>query len=89
MKIRQQAVFALQNKFLKNMLNLLLLLNSKNSLFVLIKGFDRCMYNKTKHHGRKDFCQYCLQCFSNQTILEYHLKNCLAINHIKSFLLSE
>ena len=89
MKIRQQAVFALQNKFLKNMLNLLLLLNSKNSHFVLIKGFDRCMYNKTKHHGRKYFCQYCLQCFSNQTILESHLKNCLAINHIKSFLLSE
>ena len=88
MKIRQQVVSALQNKFLKNMLNSLLLLNSKNFHFVLIKGFDRRMY-KTKHHGRKDFCQYCLQCFSNQTILESHLKNCLAINHVKSFLLSE
>ena len=63
MKIRQQAVFALQNKFLKNMLNLLLLLNSKNSHFVLIKGFDRCMYNKTKHHVEKIFVNIAYNAF--------------------------
>ena len=47
------------------------------------------MTNKAKHHGKKYFCQYCLQCFSISKVLECHVKNCLAINHTKSVLLPD
>ena len=33
---------------------------------------------------KKNFWRYCLQCFSTSRILEDHIKNGLAINHIKS-----
>ena len=45
------------------------------------------MTNKTKHHGQKDFGQYCLQFFSNLTTLESHVKNSLGSNHTKSVLI--
>ena len=40
--------------------NLLLLSNSKNSHYVLIKCFSRFMTSKTKHHDKKIFFGYCL-----------------------------
>ena len=36
-------------------LDLLLLSNSKNFHYVLIRNFNRFMANKTKHHGQKFF----------------------------------
>ena len=47
------------------------------------------MTNKINHHGKKHFCQFCLQCFSRSIVLECHTKNCLATNHTKSILLPE
>ena len=38
------------------------------------------MYNQSKHKERKHFCMYCLQCFSSESILVNHVKNCLTIN---------
>ena len=44
------------------------------------------MTNKTKDHGQKCFCRYCLQSSSSSRVLECHVKNYLAINHTKSVL---
>ena len=35
--------------------DLLLLSTSKKFHYILIKDFNRCMTNKTKHHGKKLF----------------------------------
>ena len=45
------------------------------------------MTNKIKHHGKKHFCQYCLQCFSRSKVLECHMKSSLVTNHTKLVLL--
>ena len=61
-------------------LNLLLIEEEGNKHYVLIKDFNAFMFNQTKHKGRKNFCMYCLQCFSSKGILEGHLKDCSKIN---------
>ena len=48
--------------------------------YVLIKDFNKFMYNQTKHKERKHFCMHCLQCFSSERILTNHKENCLTIN---------
>ena len=45
--------------------------------------------NFEKFFIRKNFCQYCFQCFSRSTVLECHIKQCLAINHTQLVLLSK
>ena len=45
-----------------------------------IKGFDRFIFNKTEHKGKKYFCRNCLQCFSSEKILNEHKEDCLVIN---------
>ena len=45
-------------------LNLLFITKGKEQHYVLIKDFNKFMYNQTKHKERKHFCMYCLQCFS-------------------------
>ena len=47
------------------------------------------MNNKAKRHDKNYFCSYCLQCFTISKVLEYHVKDCLAINGAKSVLLPE
>ena len=49
------------------------------------------MSDKTKHHSKKHFSRFCLQCFSSSKLLESHTKDksCLAINHTESVLLPE
>ena len=81
-------IHALKQTFEKYV-NLSLLSNPKNYHHVLIKDFNKFMTNKTKHHGKKHFCQYCLQCFSSSKLLKCHIKDCLAITHARSVLLSE
>lgn len=43
-------------------LNLLLITEGEKKHYVLIKGFNSLMYNKTKHKNRNNFCMRCLQC---------------------------
>ena len=81
---------------MKKNVDLLLLSNSKNPHYVLIKDFDRVIHyvlikdfdrvitNKTEHHGKKHFCWCCLQCVFSSKVVECHVRNCLAINHTKS-----
>ena len=38
------------------------------------------MYNQTKHKEKKNFCMYCLQCFSSEDILTKPKENCITIN---------
>ena len=59
---------------------LLLITEGGNKHYVLIKDFNKFMFNQTKHEHRKHFCMYCLQCFSSERVLNNHKKNCLSIN---------
>ena len=61
-------------------MNLLLITENKNNHYVLIKDFNKFMYNQTKHKERKHFCMYCLQCFSSERVLTDHKKNCIQVN---------
>ena len=60
-------------------MNLLLITESENK-HVLIKDFNKFMYNQRKHEHRKHFCMYCLQCFSSEDVLNEHRNNCMTIN---------
>ena len=68
----------------EDVLNLLLLTEEKEEKFpnhyVLIKDFNRFMYNITKHKNKKHFCMHCLQHFTNESILNNHKENCILIN---------
>ena len=55
-------------------LNLLLVCDH----YVLIKDFNRLMFNKTKN--KKCFCKSCLYCFSSKKVLGEHKEDCLLIN---------
>ena len=61
-------------------LNLLLITNEENKHYVLIKDFNKFMYNQTKHKAQKHFCMFCLQCFSSEQVLRNHKENCIQIN---------
>ena len=41
---------------MKKYIDLLLLLNSKSSDYVLFQDYNRFVTNKTKHHGKNIFC---------------------------------
>ena len=64
----------------KVVLNLLLITEGEKQHYVLVKDFDRMMYNKTKYQHRKYFCIHCLQCFSTKEIVNKHMTNCMVIN---------
>ena len=61
-------------------LNLLLITENDNKHYVLIKDFNRFMFNQTKHEHRKHFCMHCLQCFSSEEVLSTHKDNCIQVN---------
>lgn len=61
-------------------MELLLIAEKENKHYVLIKDFNRFMYNKTKHEHRKHFCMYCLQCFSSESVFNNHKDNCIQVN---------
>ena len=48
--------------------------------YIFIKNFSTFMYDHTLLCGRKHFCRYCLQAFSTEKILKYHIKDCFKIN---------
>ena len=61
-------------------MELLLVTKNENKHYVLIKDFNKFMYNQTKHKERKHFCMHCLQCFSSEEILTNHIENCIQVN---------
>ena len=70
----------ISKKMNDKVLNLLLITKGEKQHYVLIKDFNKMMYNKTKHKERKHFCMFCLQCFSTDEILAKHKSNCMVIN---------
>ena len=61
-------------------MELLLITENENKHYVLIKDFNKFMYNQTKHEHRKHFCMHCLQCFSSDRVLNNHKENCIQVN---------
>ena len=61
-------------------MNLLLITENEDKHYVLIKDFNKFMYNQTRHKERKHFCMYCLQCFCSEQILTNHKENCIQVN---------
>ena len=72
-------IFISSEKFSDSM-DLLLIFETNKSHYVYIKDFNRFMFNKSKQKNKKHFCRYCLQCFSNESILAEHKENCSVIN---------
>ena len=61
-------------------MELLLITKDENKHYVLIKDFNKFMFNQTKHKNKKHFCMYCLQCFSSDKVLKEHEDNCIQVN---------
>ena len=72
-------IYISQEKF-QDHVELLLINKDKKNHYVLIKNFNKFMFDQTKHNCKKHFCMYCLQCFSREDVLAEHVKNCLSIN---------
>ena len=72
-------IYIAKEKFEDHM-ELLLITEGKKKHYVLIKDFNKLLYNQTKHESRKHFCMHCLQCFSFERVLENHIKNCIQLN---------
>ena len=66
----------LSDQFFDDVLHLLLV----NNHYVLIKDFNRLIFNKNKCKNKKWFCKSCLCCFSSEFILNSHKRDCLLIN---------
>ena len=72
-------IYISKEKF-KDHMELLLVTKDKNKHYVLIKDFNKFMYNQTKHKDKKHFCMHSLQCFSSEKVLNNHKDNCIQIN---------
>ena len=72
-------IYISQEKFQDHM-ELLLINKDEKNHYVLVKNFNKFMFDQTKHNCKKHFCMYCLQCFSREDVLAEHVKNCLSIN---------
>ena len=72
-------IYVSKEKF-EDQINLLLITENENKHYVLIKDFNRFIYNQTKCEHRKHFCMCCLQCFSSERVLNNHKKNCIQVN---------
>ena len=72
-------IYASKEKYEDHM-ELLLVTKDENKHYVLIKDFNKFMYNQTKHKERKHFCMHCLQCFSSERVLNNHKDICIKIN---------
>ena len=65
-------IFISKEKFIDHM-ELLLITEGENKHYVLIKDFNKFMFNQTKHEHRKHFCMHCI-------VLTEHKNNCISIN---------
>ena len=66
----------LSDQSFNDILGLLLISNH----YVLIKDFNRLMFNKTKSKNKKWFCKSCLQCLSSEKVLIEHGRDCSIVN---------
>ena len=60
--------------------DLLLIGEEEKKHYVLIKDFDKFMYDHTLHRGKKHFYHYYLQAFQTAEKLKFHIKDCFKIN---------
>ena len=72
-------IYVSKEKYQDHM-ELLLITKGENKHYVLMRDFNKFMYNQTKHGHKKHFCMHCLQCFSREDVLAEHIPNCIAIN---------
>ena len=72
-------IYVSKEKYQDHM-ELLMITKGEKKHYVLMKDFNKFMYNQTKYEHRKHFCMYCLQCFSREDVLTEHIPNCIAIN---------
>ena len=56
------------NQCFNGSMDLLLTSNNFTNHCVYIRDFNRLMFNKTRHKGKKHFCKSCLQCFSSKIV---------------------
>ena len=70
----------ISKEMLEDQMNLLLITKAEKKHYVLIRDFNRFMYNHSKHKERKHFCMYCLHCFKSESILAKYVDNRLIIN---------
>ena len=70
-------------------MELLLITEDEKKHYVLIKDFNKFMFNQTKHEHRKYFCMNCLQCFSREDVLTEHKNNCISINGVQAINMPE
>ena len=82
-KMQTYPIYVSKEKY-DNCINLLLITKDENKHYVLIKDFNKFMYNQTKHKERKHFCIYCLQCFSSERVLNDHKENCIQLNGVQA-----
>ena len=73
----------------EKVMNLLLITKDDKRHYVLIKDFNKFMYNQTKHKCRMHFCMHCLQCFSTEEVLRKHTSECTVINGSQSVRMPE
>ena len=62
----------------------MLITEDEKNHYVLIKDFNRLMFNHTKYEHKKHFCMYCLQCFTSERVLNKHKENCMEINGVQA-----
>ena len=72
-------IFVSKEKY-EDHIELLLITENENKHYILIKEFNRFMFNQTKHEHKKYFCMSCLQCFSSERVLNTHKNNCIQVN---------
>lgn len=59
-------------------MDLLLITEEDKKHYVYVKDFNRMMYSKAKHKGKKYFCKGCLTFFLNsEEALQKHKTVCL------------
>ena len=68
----------------KDCMNLLLVTENENKHYVLIKDFNKFMYDITNNKKRKHFCMYCLQHFTSERVLNNHKENCIQLNGVQA-----
>ena len=77
---RQPYPIHISKETFEDQINLLLITEDEKKHYVLIRGFNRFMYNQSKHQHRKHFGLSCLQYFLSKDVLEKHTTTCLIIN---------
>ena len=73
-------IYVSKKLFDKKHVDLLLIGEEGKRHYVLIKYFYTFLYDDTIHHGRKQFCCFCLQAFITEEILKHHIKDCFKVN---------